>query len=88
MVKTCLVVEKVSKSTFHTVMHAMYRLITLLLCNHGDVRDIQAHLEHVRNTILTEVSVIIQDINHIKVVRNCVSLCICIHYINLTEDIN
>ena len=62
-----------SKSTFHTVMHAMYKLITMLLCNHGDVRDVQAHLEHIKNTILTEVSVIIQDINHAKVI-----LCVCV----------
>ena len=77
VVRTCLVAEKVSKSTFHTVMHAMYKLITMLLCNHGDIRDVQAHLEHIKNTILTEVSVIIQDINHAKVIYYCV--CVRVH---------
>ena len=57
----------------------MYKLITMLLCNHGDIRDVQAHLEHIKNTILTEVSVIIQDINYAKVIYYCVCACVCVH---------
>lgn len=57
----------------------MYKLITMLLCNHGDIRDVQAHLEHIKNTILTEVSVIIQDINHAKVIYYCVCVFMSMH---------
>lgn len=63
----CFTVERMSRSTFHTVMHAMYKLTSQLLCNHGDITNVQAQLEHVRNTILTEVSIIVQDTNSAKV---------------------
>ena len=60
----CLTVGRISRSTFHTVMHAMCTLVNQLLCNHGDVINVRAHL---RNTILTEVSVIMNDNDYAKV---------------------
>ena len=67
MIKTCFTAEKLSRSTFHTVMHAMYKLITELLCDHSDVVIVQTHLEHIRSTILTEVSLIIEATDSTKV---------------------
>ena len=63
----CFMVGKISSSTFHTVMHAMYKLVDQVLCNHSDITMVRTHLEHVRNTILTEVSVIIQHTDPTKV---------------------
>ena len=63
----CFTAEKLSRSTFHTVIHAMYKLITELLCYHSDVIIVQTHLDHIRNTILTEVSLIIEANDSTKV---------------------
>ena len=49
------------------MMQAMYKLIGQLLCDYSDIPIVQTHLEHVRNTVLTEVNVIIQDSDSAKV---------------------
>ena len=48
-------------------MHAMYKLVNQVLCNHSNITMVQTYLEHVRNTILTEVSVIIHHTDPAKV---------------------
>lgn len=63
----CFTVEKISSSIFHTVMHAMYKLVNQVLCKHSDITIVRTHLEHVSNTILSEVSVIIQCTDPTKV---------------------
>lgn len=48
-------------------MHAVYTLISQLLCNHGDSVVVKACLEQVQSSLLSDITSVVEKIDSAKV---------------------